>query len=74
VTSSRIVVTPGVGLRIATPLGPARLDVAYNPRGLAPGQFFVVEPDNTLTRDATRTPYKPSGYGYAVHFAVGQPF
>ncbi|MGI8817560.1 MAG: BamA/OMP85 family outer membrane protein, partial [Gemmatimonadales bacterium] len=23
--------TPGVGLRIATPLGPARLDVAYNP-------------------------------------------
>jgi outer membrane protein assembly factor BamA len=74
VTSSRIVVTPGVGLRIATPLGPARLDVAYNPRGLAPGQFFIVEPDNSLTRDATRTPYKPSGYGYAVHFAVGQPF
>jgi outer membrane protein assembly factor BamA len=74
VTSSRLVVTPGFGLRIATPLGPARLDLAYNPRGLAPGSFYIVESDNTLTRDPTRTAYKPPGHSYALHFAVGQPF
>lgn len=74
ITSSRVVVTPGIGLRIATPLGPARLDIAYNPRGLAPGQFYVVEPDNSLTRDDSRTPYSPPGHHYAIHFAVGQPF
>ncbi len=74
VTSSRLVLTPGFGIRIATPLGPARLDVAYNPRGLEPGQFYIVENDNSLTRDVTRTPYKPPGHQYAIHFAVGQPF
>jgi outer membrane protein assembly factor BamA len=74
VTSARWTFTPGVGLRISTPLGPARLDIAWNPRGLQAGQFYVVEPDNSLTLDATRTPYKPPGHGYALHFAVGQPF
>ncbi len=74
VTSSRVVITPGFGIRIGTPLGPARLDIAYNPRGLAPGQFYIVEPDNSLTKDPTRTPYAPPGHHYALHFAVGQPF
>ncbi|MGH7536335.1 MAG: BamA/OMP85 family outer membrane protein, partial [Gemmatimonadales bacterium] len=30
-------VTPGIGLRLTTPLGPARLDVAYNPYKLQEG-------------------------------------
>ena len=30
-------VTPGVGLRVTTPLGPVRLDVAYNGYGSEPG-------------------------------------
>ena len=37
-TSPAVVrITPGVGLRIATPLGPARLDIAYNPYRLQAG-------------------------------------
>jgi hypothetical protein len=53
-------VTPGLGIRVATPIGPFRVDVAYNPysprAGAAffdtpvelGGQLFCVSPDNTL--------------------------
>ena len=34
-------VTPGAGLRISTPLGPVRLDVAYNPHGPEQGPLFL---------------------------------
>lgn len=75
VTNSRVVLTPGIGIRIATPLGPARLDLGYNPRGLAPGTLYIIEPDGTLTRDDSRSPYDPVGKShYTLHFAVGQPF
>ncbi|MGH8571816.1 MAG: BamA/OMP85 family outer membrane protein, partial [Gammaproteobacteria bacterium] len=33
-------VTPGIGIRLNTPLGPARLDVAYNPYRLQAGPLF----------------------------------
>jgi outer membrane protein assembly complex protein YaeT len=33
-------VTPGAGVRIFTPLGPIRLDVAYNPHGPEKGPLF----------------------------------
>ena len=55
-------VTPGVGLRVFTPIGPLRVDVAYGPRQLRPGPVyytprersgeadpvFCVSPGNTL--------------------------
>jgi outer membrane protein insertion porin family/translocation and assembly module TamA len=53
-------VTPGLGIRVGTPIGPIRVDVAYNPysprAGAAffdtpvalGGQLFCVSPDNTL--------------------------
>jgi outer membrane protein insertion porin family len=74
-TDPQIRVTPGVGLRIATPLGPARLDLAYNPFALASGTLFIVEPDGSLTPDDSRSPYALNRPGrLTVHFAVGQPF
>ncbi len=34
-------VTPGMGLRFFTPLGPVRLDLAYNPYGPEEGELFA---------------------------------
>lgn len=74
-TDPLVRVTPGVGLRIATPLGPARLDLAYNRHSLAPGTLFVIEEDNSLTPDASRSPFALNRPGsFTLHFAVGQPF
>lgn len=68
-------VTPGAGIRVTTPLGPARLDVAYNASRLAPGAFYIAEPDGTLTPDPGREGFQlDRGSRFTLHFAVGQPF
>lgn len=36
--------TPGVGVRVASPVGPVRLDVGYNPYALAPGVAYYDAP------------------------------
>jgi outer membrane protein assembly complex protein YaeT len=65
--------TPGVGIRVATPLGPARLDVAYNPYDLPSGQLFESTPNGELLR--LPDPFvRDRGRRYTVHFSVGQPF
>jgi outer membrane protein assembly complex protein YaeT len=75
-TSGRVVrVTPGVGIRIATPLGPARLDVAYNPYKLQPGVLFEADEDENLTPVPGQGSYVlPRDRKYTIHIAVGQPF
>ncbi|HYF39440.1 MAG TPA: BamA/TamA family outer membrane protein [Gemmatimonadales bacterium] len=74
--SSRVIrVTPGVGIRIATPLGPARLDVAYNPNSLQPGALFQADTLGNLTPVEGEGSYVlPRDRKYAIHIAVGQPF
>jgi outer membrane protein insertion porin family len=68
-------VTPGVGIRIATPLGPARLDVAYNPNKLQPGALFQFDSLGALTPVPGQDSYVLSrNRKYAIHIAVGQPF
>jgi outer membrane protein assembly factor BamA len=68
-------VTPGVGIRIATPLGPARLDIAYNPYKLQPGTLFQFDSLGTLTPVPGQDGYVLSrNRKYAIHIAVGQPF
>lgn len=66
-------VTPGVGIRIATPLGPARFDVAYNRYDRTEGPLYKIESngDLTLVRDGFST---PRGSRYTFHITVGQPF
>ncbi|HSC57931.1 MAG TPA: BamA/TamA family outer membrane protein [Gemmatimonadales bacterium] len=66
-------VTPGFGLRIATPLGPARLDVAYNGYDRPPGALYGLTPqgDLLLRREGFT---QPRTHGYTIHVAVGQPF
>jgi outer membrane protein assembly factor BamA len=35
--------TPGVGVRLVTPLGPFRVDIGYNPHGLESGPAFYLQ-------------------------------
>lgn len=65
--------TPGAGIRVATPLGPARLDVAYNPYGLPAGDLYKTLPDGSLFL-FQREYVKPGGKGLTFHFAIGQAF
>ena len=73
--SARIRVTPGVGLRVATPLGPARLDVAYNPYKLQAGTLYQFDALGNLTPVPGQGAYiLPRRGKFTFHFAVGQPF
>jgi outer membrane protein assembly factor BamA len=68
-------VTPGIGLRVATPLGPARLDVAYNPYRLQAGPLFQFAPNGDLTPVPGREQFVLDRTSrLTFHFAVGQPF
>ena len=66
-------VTPGMGLRIGTPLGPARLDVAYRGYGYPPGTLYFTQSDGSLVAAATDY-VKPIKSGFTVHIAIGQAF
>ncbi len=72
-----IKITPGVGLRFATPLGPMRLDVGYN--GYAPqsGPVYALVAD-TLVKEGARD-FRPGLQPGLLHrlqfnFSVGQAF
>ena len=76
--------TPGVGVRFVTPLGPIRLDAAYNGYPAEPGGLYLL---NTKTKSLTAVtdstgnqvlvrPGLPPGFWrrVVVQFAVGQAF
>jgi outer membrane protein assembly factor BamA len=68
-------VTPGAGIRLSTPLGPARLDVAYNPYKLQAGTLFQVDTLGALTPVPGEGSYvKARSSKLTFHFAVGQAF
>ncbi len=67
-------VTPGFGFRIATPLGPARLDIAYNGYRDLPGALYESNPatgELTLIRDRFS---RARTSRFTFQFAIGQPF
>jgi hypothetical protein len=68
-------ITPGAGIRATTPLGPARLDVAYNPYELERGTLFRTTEDGGL--EVYRIDYRRQDRGrgrLTWHFSVGYPF
>jgi len=68
-------VTPGAGIRLTTPLGPARLDVAYNPYKLQAGTLFQVDTLGRLSPVPGQDSYvKGRKSKFTFHFAVGQAF
>lgn len=69
-------VTPGMGLRAQTPVGPLRLDVAYNPYQPTSGPLLLRDDaSGTLRRVGTYQPDTPNFLQrLQFHFAVGQAF
>jgi outer membrane protein insertion porin family len=68
-------VTPGIGIRLSTPLGPARVDLAYNPYRLQAGPLFQFDEDGELAPVPGQEEYVRERDGRLTwHFAVGQPF
>ncbi len=69
--------TPGVGLRIGTPVGPARIDVAYNPYNPQPGTLFVVDREaGEIVQAQTDFTVPPPNFWQRLqfHVAIGQAF
>ena len=69
-------VTPGVGFRIVTPLGPVRVDVAYNSYAPESGVLWFSDGKNlTRLRNTFQQP-RPSTFlrRLLVQFAIGQAF
>jgi outer membrane protein assembly factor BamA len=78
ITTRSMRVTPGAGLRFTTPLGPVRLDAAYNGYAAEPGPLLfedLATGQLTTIRNSYRTP-RPSSFWrrLVLQFAVGQAF
>ena len=77
VDPSQTRVTPGLGIRIATPIGPMRFDVAYNAFRPEEGPLYRREGQELVLENAF---YRPEQAGSWVsrhlvfHFSVGQAF
>jgi outer membrane protein assembly factor BamA len=72
-------VTPGVGVRLQTPVGPFRLDLAYNPYKLAGGTLYESRPNGDLVEVTDEggnvVSFQPTKTeGWRVNITVGQPF
>ena len=71
----RLRFTPGIGLRLATPLGPVRFDVAYRPYEQTLGPLYEAQGGQLIQAPL---PYPPPSTGFWKHvkfnFSVGQAF
>ena len=68
-------VTPGFGIRLATALGPMRLDFAYNRTELPEGALFASDSTNSLVR--VRDDYRKRlarSFPFNIQISVGQAF
>lgn len=76
-----LVITPGFGLRINTPVGPIRADIAYNPHELREGPLYLATQDSQEQLSDLvfwRPNFRPSQQTlidrFQLYIAVGQAF
>ncbi len=80
ITISDVKVTPGAGVRFTTPLGPVRIDVAYNGYATERGPLLYQTSDTASTITQIRPSYPPVRAAktfwqkFVLQFAVGQAF
>jgi outer membrane protein insertion porin family len=80
ISFKNIRITPGIGVRVTTPLGPVRLDAAYNGYAREPGTLYREDTTtNSLQIHRTsypKTPTAPHGFWNRIllQFAIGQAF
>ncbi len=71
-------ITPGAGIRLSSPLGPVRLDVAFNPYDVEESPLYVEEViDGSTELRLLPGMYRPKrGFlgRFRIHFSVGQAF
>ncbi len=72
-----LTITPGIGLRITTPVGPVRIDLAYGPARTQPGPLYVSDAETgrlVRVRDVFQRPEDSFWRRLQLHLAVGQAF
>jgi outer membrane protein assembly factor BamA len=79
VTDPGLRVTPGLGLRFVTGIGPIRFDVGYNGYPPRAGPLYVEQSNGDLTPDPSNPTYAPEQptsllSRLRLHFSVGQAF
>jgi outer membrane protein assembly complex protein YaeT len=69
-------ITPGVGLRFNTGIGPIRLDLGYNGYGPEPGPLYEAVGSQLVLIDSSYAPPAPRSFlrRLQLHFSVGQAF
>ncbi|HEX6693515.1 MAG TPA: BamA/TamA family outer membrane protein [Longimicrobiales bacterium] len=70
--------TPGAGVRLRTPVGPIRVDLAYNPYGKTSGPLLVTDLTGSGTLTRVREDYRPANNSLLsklqLHLGIGQAF
>jgi outer membrane protein assembly factor BamA len=67
-------ITPGIGMRLASPLGPIRLDVAFNPYPTDETLLYKKEGSDLVLVTEAYQPTRSFLGRWRLHFSVGQPF
>jgi outer membrane protein assembly factor BamA len=70
----QIRVTPGIGFRYASPLGPVRLDIAFNPYAPQTSPLYVRQGNQLTVADPAYQPSVDLLGRFHIHFSIGQPF